>query len=141
MRFLNFRVLIGIMILIAIVLAGYYLMNQQSSTSGDPSVPNNPIINTENLKAQIDKNSIFDTQTASIRGKVIDTFDGSIKVENKNKAQGTFTLYSPFYVYKTDPSGKNSAGSKIEDIELNKDVTINFLLISGEYKVTSLSYQ
>lgn len=139
MRFLNLRVLAGIAILIVLILFGYFLTSKQSSPTTS-TTPNAPVVSTENLKAQIDKNSIFDLQNALIKGKVVDTFENSIKVENKKGAQGSFALNNPFYVYKQDAQDKNTVGTKLEDIELNKDVTINFQLIDGEYKVTSLSY-
>lgn len=139
MRFLNLRVLVGVVILIILLFLGFFLFSQKSPVSS-PTTPNAPVVSTENIKAQIDKNSVFDLQNALIKGKVVDIFESSIKVENKKGAQATFPLNNPFYVYKQDAQGKNTVGTKIEDIEENKDVTINFQLIDGEYKVTSLSY-
>lgn len=87
---------------------------------------------------------LFDSQTATINGQVIQVIHSTlitIQVKNKDGLMDTFPIVPNLVIYKYK-SGSTEATSSadLQTIELNKDALIVLEHIKGEYKVVSISY-
>lgn len=86
--------------------------------------------------------NIFTSQSAVIKGVIIQINQGNATVENNLKLKATFPLAQSIFITKFDSKGKASASSSLNDIELNKNATINleFVKSTNLYNIVAVTY-
>lgn len=95
-----------------------------------------------NLQAPAAKNLSFDSQQASIRGKLLKINASTITVLNSKNVSSEVKLASNVYVTKYDSKGKAVSSSSLNQEDIGKSVVVNLALIppATEYQVIAVTF-
>lgn len=135
----NLVIILGIIALIIVLsLGGFYLGRVTVKEQMPMPVQTPPASITEILKAD----PFFDTQTAVIKGEVVDV-KGPILVAENNQGQIREFSISPelkifWYNFITNQS---TSSADLKMLEFKKEAGISLKLVNGQYQVTSISYK
>lgn len=86
-----------------------------------------------------DTNTIFTSQSASIRGYVTDIAGNKLKVQNLSGVAGEVEVSNQIIMKKPE-SKTASATADLKQIELGREALIALELSGGVYKVVSINY-
>lgn len=96
----------------------------------------------KNSKPPLTRN-LFDTQTASIRGKITKVESRNLRVENLNKkVSGEIKAAERISIIKLSKNSnpQSSPSGNLNEIDLNTEVLIELQLIEGVYQATKIQY-
>jgi len=125
---LKYIIIILILILYSLV-SSYFAFFAIKTKSSTPSI--NETTQTES--------SFFDSQSATVKGKITQSSKETITVINEKDQTDTLPLSSNYLV--TDLQNPATEASKMKQIQTGKDAVINLTLEDDVYKVTYISYQ
>lgn len=83
---------------------------------------------------------LFQTQTATVLGKITAVSSNSITVMDEKNQTDQFILSQKWVVYKTSNNLQASPSSDLKSIEKEKLVMVTLELIDGSYQVVSIAY-
>ena len=128
-KYLSKLLVIVVVVFLVGVFVGHSLLGQKVSEKGTSQT------------TPPQKNALFQSQTASIQGKITKVEGSSISVESSQGQSGTFTASNRVVIYKF-PAGSRqaSASADLKSIELDKKVLLALTLINDNYQIASISY-
>lgn len=122
------------------LIGGSYLVSKGIQLPLNKSKPTTSPTPAANL---IKTSPLFDSQTATINGQVIQVIHNTlitIQVKNQAGLTGDFPIAPNLLIYKYQSAATATSSADLKTIELNKDALIVLEYIKGEYKVVSISY-
>lgn len=97
--------------------------------------------NVTNQQPAVSKNSLFQTQSATLQGKITKVSDNNITVENDKGEFGTFTASPRMVIYKFNSGSRQATSSSdLKSIEQNQTVILTLTLSGNDYQIASISY-
>ena len=94
-----------------------------------------------NGKALVESSAIFQTQTASILGKVVKAEGDKITVVDQSNKEGAFPVSKKFVIYKpVKNSNQATPSSDLKMIDPTQQAFISLEVIDGKYQVVSITY-
>lgn len=84
---------------------------------------------------------IFNSQTASIRGKITQINGTKLIAQNDKQVSGDFDAGRVVLINDGSNLSVASSSADLKKIQLNKDAVINLLFSEGRYVVTSITYR
>lgn len=131
--------IIATLILSGMLVGGSYLVSKgiQLPLNKKPQPTPTPAANL------IKTSPLFDSQTATIHGQVIQVIHNTlvtIQVKNQAGLTADFPIAPNLLIYKYQSAATATSSADLKTIELNKDALIDLEYIKGEYKVVSISY-
>lgn len=90
---------------------------------------------------KVPTSALFRSQTATFQGEITEVNENKILVKSDSGQIGEFPVSDKVLIYKfKEGSAQASASSDLKTVETDKPVSIILELISGEYKVVSITY-
>ncbi len=132
---LNLKIVIGIVIFILLSAGVGYLVGAKKNPA------QNQAAKTSDQSSSPSKNSFFQTQTASLQGKITKVSESGITVENDKKESKTFAASNKLAIYKfATNSTQATPSSDLKAIETGKNAILNLELVGNDYQILSISY-
>jgi hypothetical protein len=111
--------------------AGYYL----GSSKGNKG----PL--SSQMGASPAGNAFFDTQTATLNGKVTKVNGKTLTIQNSKNQTQDYTASDRIFITKISDKGvAASPSTDLNSVQLNQNAFVNLLLQDGSYKVVSITY-
>lgn len=120
---------IAVLVIILVGIAGWIFINNRKA--GSPlSTGGNTGNNT----------SLFDFQTAIFTGKITKIEGKKIWLENKYGVTGEAMISDNVTITDVSAGGIATPSADLNKVKVDKDVSINFQVINGQYQATSINY-
>lgn len=120
---------IAVLVIILVGIAGWIFINNRKA--GSPlSTGGNAGNNT----------SLFDFQTAIFTGKITKIEGKKIWLENKYGVTGDAMISDNVTITDVSAGGIATPSADLNKVQVDKDVSINFQVINGQYQATSINY-